>query len=212
VNDARFLLRRTADHAADFLEGLDDRPVFPPVTVEQVRARLAGPLPNEPTDPATVIDELVAGAGPGVVANSSGRYFGFVVGGSVPAALAADWLTSAWDQNAGLYVLGPSASVVEEVAGAWLRELLRVPSHASFAFVTGCQMANVTALAAARWHVLHQAGWDVNVDGLAGVTRTCRLRRQGARDRHASVAAARARSARDRRRGRAGTHDGGRAA
>jgi glutamate/tyrosine decarboxylase-like PLP-dependent enzyme len=168
VNETRGLLRRTADHAADFLETLDDRPVFPSATVEQLREQLGGPLPDEPTDPATVIDQLVAGAGPGVVAIPSGRYFGFVIGGAVPAALAADWLTSAWDQNAGLYVAGPSASVVEEVAGAWLKELLGIPAQASFAFVTGCQMANFTALAAARWHVLAQAGWDVNADGLAG--------------------------------------------
>jgi glutamate/tyrosine decarboxylase-like PLP-dependent enzyme len=168
VNETRGLLRRTADHAADFLETLDDRPVFPPVTVEQLREQLGGPLPTEPTDPAMVIDQLVAGAGPGVVAIPSGRYFGFVIGGAVPAALAADWLTSAWDQNAGLYVAGPSASVVEEVAGGWLKDLLAIPRDASFAFVTGCQMANFTALAAARWHVLAQAGWDVNADGLAG--------------------------------------------
>ena len=168
MNDTRGLLRRTADHAADFLDSLDERPVFPSVTVEQLRAQLGGPLPDEPADPATVIDELVSGAEPGVVAIPSGRYFGFVIGGAVPAALAADWLTSAWDQNAGLYVAGPSASVVEEVAGAWLMDLLAIPQNVSFAFVTGCQMANFTALAAARWHVLTQAGWDVNADGLAG--------------------------------------------
>jgi glutamate/tyrosine decarboxylase-like PLP-dependent enzyme len=168
VDETRRLLRRTADHAADFLETLDERPVFPQVTVEELRAQLVGPLPVEPTDPATVIDQLVAGAEPGVVAIPSGRYFGFVIGGSIPAALAADWLTSAWDQNAGLYAAGPSASVVEEVAGSWLKDLLGIPQQASFAFVTGCQMANFTALAAARWHVLRQAGWDVNADGLAG--------------------------------------------
>jgi len=168
VDETRALLRRTADHAADFLDTLDERPVFPSVTVEQLWEQLGGPMRDEPTDPATVIDQLVSGAGPGVVAIPSGRYFGFVIGGAVPAALAADWLTSAWDQNAGLYVAGPSASVVEDVAGGWLKELLGIPQHASFAFVTGCQMANFTALAAARWHVLAQAGWDVNADGLVG--------------------------------------------
>ena len=106
MSDSRELLRRTAEHAADFLDTMDDRPVFPSVTVEELRDQLGGPLPDEPTDPAAVIDELVAGAEPGVVAIPSGRYFGFVIGGSVPAALAADWLTSAWDQNAGLYVRG----------------------------------------------------------------------------------------------------------
>src|ERR1051326_5535016 len=168
MDETRRLLRRTAEHAADFLDTLDERPVFPAVTIDALRAELGGSLPDEPTDPALVIDELVAAAGPGVVAIPSGRYFGYVIGGAVPAALAADWLTSAWDQNAGLYVAGPSASVVEEVAGGWLKDLLRIPQHASFAFVTGCQMANFAALAAARWSVLAQAGWDVNADGLAG--------------------------------------------
>ena len=100
-----------------------------------------------------------------------GRYFGFVIGGAVPAALAADWLTSAWDQNAGLYVAGPAAAVVEEVAGAWLADLLRIPRAVSFAFVTGSQMAHATALAAARNHVLAEAGWDVERDGLTGAPR-----------------------------------------
>src|SRR4051812_1194486 len=98
----------------------------------------------------------------------SGRYFGFVIGGAVPAAVAADWLTSTWDQNAGLYVGGPSASVVEEVCRSWLAELLGLPAHVSVAYVTGCQMAHVTALAAARHQVLEQAGWDVEAEGLAG--------------------------------------------
>jgi glutamate/tyrosine decarboxylase-like PLP-dependent enzyme len=115
-----------------------------------------------------VVAELARAADDGVVAIPGGRYFGFVIGGAVPAALAADWLTSAWDQNAGLYVGGPAASVAEEVAGEWMRELLGLPASASFGFVTGCQMAHVTALAAAREHVLAEAGWDVNRDGLTG--------------------------------------------
>jgi glutamate/tyrosine decarboxylase-like PLP-dependent enzyme len=147
---------------------LADRPIEPRVTLEEMHAALDGPLPEHPRDPGAVVDELVAAAGPGVVAIPSGRYFGFVIGGALPAALAADWLTSTWDQNAGLYVIGPSAAVVEDVAGAWLKELLGLPAHASFAFVTGCQMAHVTALAAARHHVLSQAGWNLDRDGLAG--------------------------------------------
>jgi glutamate/tyrosine decarboxylase-like PLP-dependent enzyme len=168
VDETRELLEQTAAMAADFLASLGDRPVFPQTDADALRAVLDGPLPEDPTDPREVIAALQAGAEPGVVAIPSGRYFGFVIGGSVPAALAADWLTSTWDQNAGLYVGGPSASVVEEVAGSWLRELLGIPAHSSFAFVTGCQMANVTALAAARLRVLAEAGWDVNRDGLAG--------------------------------------------
>jgi glutamate/tyrosine decarboxylase-like PLP-dependent enzyme len=113
----------------------------------------------------------VEAAEPGLVGIPSGRYFGFVIGGAVPAAVAADMLASVWDQNAGLYVAGPAAAVVEEVCRVWLAELLGLPSHVSVAFVTGAQMAHVTALAAARHHVLAQAGWDVPADGLAGAPR-----------------------------------------
>ncbi|HEX7626675.1 MAG TPA: pyridoxal-dependent decarboxylase, partial [Gaiellaceae bacterium] len=134
----------------------------------ELRAAFAAPLPESPTDPRTVLAELAAAADPGLVAEPAGRYFGFVIGGAVPASLAADWLTSAWDQNAGLYVGGPSAAVVEEVAGAWLVELLGLPAHASFGFVTGGQMANFAGLAAARHHVLAQADWDVERKGLNG--------------------------------------------
>jgi glutamate/tyrosine decarboxylase-like PLP-dependent enzyme len=164
----RDLLGATADLAAEFLESLDDRPIFPRTSPEELRGALGGPLPEGPTDPETVIEELAAAADPGTVAIPSGRYFGFVIGGSLPAALAADWLTSTWDQNAGLYVGGPAAAVVEEICVEWLRELLGLPETASAALVTGCQMAHVTALAAARYHVLRQAGWDANRDGLAG--------------------------------------------
>ncbi len=111
---------------------------------------------------------MSAAAEPGVVGIPSGRYFGFVIGGALPAALAADWLTSTWDQNAGLVVGGPSAAVVEEVTGEWLKDLLGIPTTASFSFVTGCQMAHVTCLAAARHAVLERVGWDVESDGLAG--------------------------------------------
>jgi glutamate/tyrosine decarboxylase-like PLP-dependent enzyme len=168
MSDVRDLLRQTAEIAADYVESLGDRPVFPDVTPEELREALGGPLPDEPLDPARVVDELAKSAEPGVVAIGSGRYFGFVIGGGLPAALAADWLTSAWDQNAGLYVAGPSASVVEQVTRDWLLELLGLPGEASIGFVTGTQLAHVTGLAAARWHVLDDAGWDVGHDGLAG--------------------------------------------
>jgi glutamate/tyrosine decarboxylase-like PLP-dependent enzyme len=162
------LLRRTAEIATDFLESLDERPIWPPASVEELRVALGGELPDEPTEPLEVIEELSRNAEPGVVGIPSGRYFGFVIGGALPAALAADWLTSAWDQNAGLVVAGPAAAVAEEVAGGWLKELLGIPSEASFAFVTGCHMAHVTCLAAARHGVLDRVGWDVARDGLAG--------------------------------------------
>ena len=168
MTDERELLQRTADLAADFLDTLDKRPISPTDGVQELRASLGGPLPDEPSDPLDVIEALAEAAEPGVVGIPSGRYFGFVIGGSLPAALAADWLTSVWDQNAGLVVCGPSAAVVEEVAGTWLKELLGIPPTASFSFVTGCQMAHVTCLAAARHAVLEHVGWDVESDGLAG--------------------------------------------
>jgi glutamate/tyrosine decarboxylase-like PLP-dependent enzyme len=164
----RELLRRTSELAADFLESLDERPVWPEATVEELREALGGPLQEAPRDPLEVVEELAAAAEAGVVGIPSGRYFGFVIGGGLPASVAADWLTTVWDQNAGLVAGGPSAAVVEEIAGAWLAELLGIPADASFAFVTGCQMAHVTCLAAARHAVLERVGWDVERDGLAG--------------------------------------------
>ena len=171
MTDTRDLLRQTAELAADYLDTLGERPVFPDVTPEQLRKALGGPLPDDPLPAEQVVDELVAAAEPGVVAMGSGRYFGFVIGGGLPAALAADWLTSAWDQNAGLYVGGPSASVVEQITRDWLLELLGLPGESSIGFVTGTQIAHVTGLAAARWHVLDAVGWDVGREGLTGAPR-----------------------------------------
>jgi glutamate/tyrosine decarboxylase-like PLP-dependent enzyme len=168
VSDERLLLRRTAEIAAEFVESLDERPVWPPATVDELRSALGGDLPDAPRDPLDVIEALAEAVEPGVVGIPSGRYFGFVIGGAIPAALAADWLTSTWDQNAGLVVAGPAAAVVEEVVGDWLKQLLGIPPTASFAFVTGCQMAHATCLAAARHAVLERVGWDVECDGLAG--------------------------------------------
>src|SRR6266536_668183 len=166
--DLRELLELVTDLATGFYDSLDERPVYPRASVNELREAFAAPLPEQPTDAKTVIAELAAAADPGLVAEPSGRYFGFVIGGAVPASLAADWLTTTWDQNAGLFVCGPSASVVEEVAGSWLLELLGLPREASFGFVTGGQMANFTGLAAARHHVLNKTGWDVERDGLTG--------------------------------------------
>jgi glutamate/tyrosine decarboxylase-like PLP-dependent enzyme len=172
-------LRRTAsawdgaldaaiDNARTYLAGLPGRPVSAQATVDELRRALAVSLPEEGVDPAKVVHDLAEGAEPGLVATGSPRYFGFVIGGALPAALAADWLTATWDQNAGLYVGGPSAAVVEEVAGRWVLDLLGLPPSASFAFVTGGQMANFTALAAARHAVLARHGWDVEARGLSG--------------------------------------------
>ena len=157
--------------ALSYLDGLPDRPVHPAADLAQLRAALGGPLPERPLDARDVVADLAAAAGPGVIASGSGRFFGFVVGGATPAALAADWLASAWDQNAGLYILGPAAAVVEEVAGAWVADLFGLPPHVSVGFVTGAQMANVTGLAAALHAVLGRAGWDVSSAGLWGAPR-----------------------------------------
>jgi glutamate/tyrosine decarboxylase-like PLP-dependent enzyme len=164
----RSLLDDTATYAAEFLERLPGRAVAPSATAEQLREELGGPLTASPRDPHRVVAELARAADPGIMATPGGRFFGFVIGGSLPAALAADWLTSAWDQNAGLYAAAPAASVVEEVCGAWLIDVLGLPEDTSFGFVTGCQMANFTALAAARHSVLEAVGWDVEAEGLSG--------------------------------------------
>jgi glutamate/tyrosine decarboxylase-like PLP-dependent enzyme len=166
MSDSRDLLRRTAELAADYLDTLGERRVFPQATPEELLDALGGPLPDEPLPAEEVVEELAAAAEPGVVALGSGRYFGFVIGGELHAALAADWLTSTWDQNAGLYAGGPSASVVEQVTREWLVELLGLPAESSIGFVTGTQLAHVTGLAAARWHVLDAVGWDVGARGL----------------------------------------------
>ncbi len=164
----RAILRRTAELAADFLETLGERPVGVSVSPDELRARLGGPLPEVGEPALEVTERLAREADPGIVASAGPRYFGFVIGGSYPAAVAADWLTTAWDQNAGLYVSAPAAMVVEEVAGGWLRELFGLPASASVAFVTGATMANWTALAAARHEVLGRAGWNVETQGLQG--------------------------------------------
>ena len=165
------LLRLTSDYAAQYLGSLEERTVTPQATIEELRESLGGAVPEGPTNAEQVIAELIAAAEPGVVATGSGRYFGFVIGGALPASLAADWLTSTWDQNAGLVAGGPSAAVVEEVCLEWLRELLGLPEGVSAGFVTGCQMAHVTALAAARQHQLERAGWDLARGGLQGAPR-----------------------------------------
>jgi glutamate/tyrosine decarboxylase-like PLP-dependent enzyme len=164
----RDLLNATADRAASYLESLSERPVRPELDPPTAREAFDATLPDEPIAPELVLDELVAQAEPGITALGSPRYFGYVIGGTLPAALAADWMVSTWDQNAGLADITPSLAAIEELTGAWLIDLLGLPRTASFAFVTGCQMAHVTALAAARERVLADAGWDVGRDGLIG--------------------------------------------
>lgn len=164
------LLRRAAGLAIAYRESLADRRVGPEpgLTGDDLRSRLGGPLPRRGGDPATVVEELAAGVEPGLTAIDGPRYFGFVMGGSLPASLAVDWLTSAWDQNLGLYVATPAAAVVEEIAAGWLVDLLGLPPGTSVGFTTGATMASFTGLAAARNAVLRRAGWDVEENGLIG--------------------------------------------
>jgi glutamate/tyrosine decarboxylase-like PLP-dependent enzyme len=153
-------------HALAHVDGIRERGVDATASLEELRGRIDVPLGERGIDAERVVDELAAACDGGIVGSAGPRFFGFVIGGSLPSALAADWMTSAWDQNAGLYVIGPAASLVEEVAGRWLKSLFGLPAEASFAFVTGCQMAHVTCLAAARHRVLERVGWDVERDGL----------------------------------------------
>ncbi|MFC5825928.1 pyridoxal phosphate-dependent decarboxylase family protein [Nonomuraea insulae] len=157
-----------ADHAAGFRRSLPDRPVGVPVDQDALTEAFSGPLPAAPTPPERVLAELIAAAEPGLVANAGPRYFGFVVGGALPAATAADILAAGWDQFATNAVTSPAAIAAEAAAGAWLKELLGIPSPASAGFVTGCQAANTVGLAAARHQVLADVGWDVERRGLLG--------------------------------------------
>jgi glutamate/tyrosine decarboxylase-like PLP-dependent enzyme len=161
-------LSAALEHARRYLASLPERDVTARATTDELLSALGGDLHAGPQPPEDVLDRLVVGTARGLTATTGGRYFGFVTGGVLPAALAADWLASTWDQNPGLYVLSPAAAVVEEVCRRWLTDLLGLPAAASLGFVTGGQMANVVGLAAARHHVLAAAGWDVEADGLVG--------------------------------------------
>jgi glutamate/tyrosine decarboxylase-like PLP-dependent enzyme len=164
--DLTELLHTVADVSAAYLAGLGERPVRAATTVADLRQRLAGPLADAGDDAHTVVRELGALGHEATVATAGPRYFGFVVGGTVPAALGAELLSVAWDQNGAMAVLSPLASVVEELAGQWIVELLGLPPSASIGFVTGGQGANTTCMAVARHHVLAAAGWDVERSGL----------------------------------------------
>lgn len=170
--------------ATRWIEGLDSRPVSALRPIPALRDDFSGTLPQGPTAPEEVVAELAALAEPGLLGSAGGRFFAWVIGGGLESAVAADWLVTAWDQNAALAACGPSVSVIEEVAGAWMKQLLDLPQEASFAFTTGCQLAHVTALAAARWRVLAQAGWDFEADGLVGAPPVAIYTSQ---DRHGSI-------------------------
>jgi glutamate/tyrosine decarboxylase-like PLP-dependent enzyme len=156
--DLKDLLNAAAERAVRYLEGLSQRRVAPaPEVVERLK-ELDRPLPAEPTDPQRVLAELDELGSPATVASAGGRFFGFVVGGTVPAALAANWLAGAWDQCAGLVALSPASAALEEIALGWLVGLFGLPASTGGALVTGATMANFSALAAARHALLAQAG------------------------------------------------------
>jgi glutamate/tyrosine decarboxylase-like PLP-dependent enzyme len=184
VSELSDLLRRTAERAAGYREGVGDRPVALPDSPDGLRAALGGPLPAEGAAASDVIDQLAAAVEPGLVASVGPRYFGFVVGGALDAATCADVLATGWDQMAFNPTSSPAAAVVEEVAGGWLKEVLGLPADASFGLVTGAQGANDVGLAAARHRVLERAGWDVESHGLTGAPR---IRVLAGEERHATI-------------------------
>jgi glutamate/tyrosine decarboxylase-like PLP-dependent enzyme len=155
-------------HSLAHIENLEHAPVGPTADADALRARLARPLTGDGTPPEQVLAELVEDVSGGIMGSAGGRFFAWVVGGALPAALGADWLAAAWDQNAALHVSAPAAALVEEISGAWLKEILGLPAAASFAFVTGCQAAHTVCLAAARNALLSRLGWDVEQRGLFG--------------------------------------------
>lgn len=165
------LLARAHAHARDFLRALPERHVGARAGRDEMIAAFDAPLPEHGEDAGEVIDLLARQADRGASACAAPRYFGFVIGGSLPVALAADWLVSTWDQNAGIHVISPITAAMEEVAARWLLEVFDLPRGSGVGFVTGCQMAHFTCLAAARHGVLRKAGWDVEADGLVGAPR-----------------------------------------
>ncbi len=184
TTDWRRLLNRTGEIDQEYLAAAEERAVARDVSMEQLVAALGGPLPDGRSDAVEVVELLARGADPGLVVTNAGRYFGFVEGGVLPAALAADWLASTWDQNAAFFALSPAAAAAEEVCRGWLCDLFGLAEGTSAGFTTGAQMANLIGLAAARHQVLADAGWDVEVDGLFGAPQISVVVSQ---ERHATI-------------------------
>jgi glutamate/tyrosine decarboxylase-like PLP-dependent enzyme len=168
IDDRERALRRAADLAFDYLRELPDRPVGPRAPASQIRAGLGDAIPETGEDPAAVVEAIARAVDPGLVASAGPRYFGFVIGGVLPASIAADWLTAAWDQNAALHASSPAAAAAEQVAGEWILDLLGLPPDVGFGFPAGAGLGNTVALAAARHAVLEREGWDVEANGLYG--------------------------------------------
>ena len=180
--DTSQLFQRAAAVAATYRATVAERPVATPVELDALRAAFGGPLPIDGAAPSAVLDALVAAAEPGLVGSVGPRYFGFVIGGALDAATAAEMLAAGWDQNAFNHCMSPAALAAEDAAGTWLKQLLGLPPGASVGFVTGAQQANTVGLAAARHHVLAEVGWDVERDGLVGAPA---VRVVGGEERHA---------------------------
>jgi glutamate/tyrosine decarboxylase-like PLP-dependent enzyme len=183
MENLRAGLTRAVDTIVEYREGLPESHVAPVASRASVRQAL-GDLPDDPTRLDQVIDELISAASPGLMASAGPRYYGFVVGGSLDAALVADVIASGWDQNAYNVALSPAAIAFEDVAGSWIKDILGLPDSASVGFVTGGQGANTVGLAAGRWQVLHQRGWDVGLDGLHGAPQ---IRVVVGAERHATI-------------------------
>lgn len=184
MDEFTLALREVVDHIAYYRNGLRDSRVGTLATRAEIRAGMMGPVPEEGASIREVVAELIERSQPGLMASAGPRYFGFVIGGSLDASLAADMLTTGWDQVAFNEALSPAALAFEDVAGGWLKELLRIPSSASVGFVTGAQAANSVGLAAGRWKVLRDHGWDVGVEGLFGAPR---IRVVVGEERHATI-------------------------
>jgi glutamate/tyrosine decarboxylase-like PLP-dependent enzyme len=180
----REALEAATKHAVEWLDSLPGRHVGPKKTAGELLGSFAGPLQSEGVPAREVVDYLAAHAEPGLMAMPSGRFFGWVIGGTLPAALASDWMVSAWDQNTGLRYATPATAAIEEAAGQWLLDLLGLPAESDVGFVTGATMANFTCLSAARWRLLKEAGWDLEADGLFGAPR---IRCVVGQERHDSV-------------------------
>lgn len=166
TTDTPTLLRHAAGYALEYLDGINDRPVFPDADAIAALHTLGGPVPESPEDSATVLEALHRVASPATAASTSGRYFGFVVGGTLPVTIGAHWLATAWDQNAGGWTVSPLGAEMEIIAAGWLLDLMDLPRDAAVGFVTGATMAGFSALAAARAAVLGRQGWSVREQGL----------------------------------------------
>ena len=184
MDDRRRVLDRAHELAAGYVESLGDRPVWPRATYEQMLEALGGELPAGGSDPVDVVADLARLADPGLAGTAGGRFYGFVIGGELPAALGADWMTSVWDQNAGLNSVAPAAAAAERVAGGWIVDALGLPKGTAAGFATGAMMANYSCLSAARHAVLARHGWDVNERGLFGAPP---VRVVVGRDRHDTI-------------------------